>query len=90
MNDQWKRFAKVYLNELLQDHINRKEKYSKSNLLNVGDIVLINGQENVPRTQWHIGKANKSLERMPKLEVQSSWLHQKPRKKQYVNVQYKN
>ena len=58
MNDQWKRFSKVYLNELRQDHINRKEKHSKSNLLNVGDIVLINGEENVPRTQWHIGKAN--------------------------------
>ena len=58
MNDQWKRFSKVYLNELRQDHINRKEKHSKSYLLNGGDIVLINGEENVPRTQWHIGKAN--------------------------------
>ena len=58
MNDQWKRFSKVYLNELRQDHINRKEKHSKSNLLNVGDIVLMNGDEIVPRTQWHIGKAN--------------------------------
>ena len=27
-------------------------------MLNFGDIVLINGEENVPRTQWHIGKAN--------------------------------
>ena len=59
MNDQWKRFSKVYLNELRQDHINRKEKHPKSNLLNVGDIVLINGEENVPRTQWRIGKINK-------------------------------
>ena len=47
------------MNELRQDHINRKEKHSKSNLLNVGDIVLINGEENVPRTQWRIGKINK-------------------------------
>ena len=79
------------MNELRQDHINRKEKHPKSNLLNVGDIVLINGEENVPRTQWHIGKANNLvIERMPKLEVQSSWLHPKSRKKQYVNVQYKD
>ena len=28
-------------------------------MLNVGDIVLIKGEENVPHTQWHIGKANK-------------------------------
>ena len=58
MNDQWKRFSKAYLNELRQDHINRKEKHSKSYLLNGGDIVLINGEENVPRAQWYIGKAN--------------------------------
>ena len=28
-------------------------------MLNVGDIVLIKGEENVPRTQWRIGKTNK-------------------------------
>ena len=28
-------------------------------MLNVGDIVLIKGEENVPRTQWRIGKINK-------------------------------
>ena len=59
VNDQWKRFSKVYLNELRQHHIDRKEKHSKNNVLNVGDIVLINGEENVPRTQWRIGKINK-------------------------------
>ena len=56
MNDQWKRFSRVYLNELRQHHINRKEKHSKNNVLNVGYIVLIKDGENVPRTQWRIGK----------------------------------
>ena len=28
-------------------------------MLNVGDIVLIKGKENVSRTQWRIGKINK-------------------------------
>ena len=28
-------------------------------MLNVGDTVLIKGEENVPCTQWHIGKINK-------------------------------
>ena len=56
MNDQWKRFPRVYLNELRQHHINRKEKHSKNNVLNVGYIVLIKDEENVPRTQWRIGK----------------------------------
>ena len=27
VNDQWKKFSKVYLNELRQHHINRKEKH---------------------------------------------------------------
>ena len=56
VNVQWKRFSRVYLNELRQHHINRKEKHSKNNVLNVGDIVLIKNQENVPRTQWRVGK----------------------------------
>ena len=53
VNDQWKKFSKVYLNELRQHHINRKEKHQ------VRDTVLIKGQENVPRTQWRIGKISK-------------------------------
>ena len=28
-------------------------------MLNVGDTLLIKGEENIPRTQWCIGKANK-------------------------------
>ena len=28
-------------------------------MLNVGDIVLIQAEEDIPRTQWCIGKANK-------------------------------
>ena len=59
MNDQWKRFSKVYLNELRQYHINRKEKHSKVNVLKVRDIVLIKGEENAPRTQCRIGRINK-------------------------------
>ena len=47
------------MNELRQHHLNRKEKHSKNNVLNVGDIVLIKGEENVPRTKWRIGKINK-------------------------------
>ena len=58
-NDQWKRFSRVYLNELRQHHINRKEKHSKNNAFKVGDIVLIKGEGNVPRTEWRIGKINK-------------------------------
>ena len=38
VNDQWKRFSKVYLNELQQHHVNRKENHSKNNVLNIGDI----------------------------------------------------
>ena len=59
VNDQWKRFLKVHLNELRQHHINRKEKHSKNNVLNVGGIVLIKGEENVPCTQWRIGNISK-------------------------------
>ena len=59
MNDQWKRFSRVFFNELRQHHINRKEKHSKNNGLKVGNIVLIKGEENAPRTGWHIGKTNK-------------------------------
>ena len=59
LNDQWKRFSKVYLNEPRRHCINRKEKHSKNNVLNVGDTVLIKGEENFPCTQWHIGKINK-------------------------------
>ena len=44
-----------------QYHINRKEKHSKNNALKVGDIVLIKGEENVPRTEWRIRKINKLL-----------------------------
>ena len=55
VNDQWKRFSRVCLNEL-QHHINRKEKHSKNNVLNVGDIVLIKDEKKVPRTQWRIRK----------------------------------
>ena len=56
VNDQWKRFSRVYLNGLPQHHINRKEKHSKNNVLNVGDIVLIKDEEKAPHTQWRIGK----------------------------------
>ena len=28
-------------------------------MLNVGDMLLIKGEENIPRTQWCIGKASK-------------------------------
>ena len=28
-------------------------------MLNVGDVVLIKGEKNIPRTHWCIGKANK-------------------------------
>ena len=51
VNDQWKRFSKVYLDELRQHHISRKEKHSKNNILKVGDIVLIKGEESLSRTQ---------------------------------------
>ena len=62
MNDQRKGFSKVYFNEPRQHHIIRKEKHSKDNILNVGDIALIKGEEeNVPRTQWRIGKINKLI-----------------------------
>ena len=47
------------MNEPRRHCINRKEKHSKNNVLNVGDTVLIKGEENFPCTQWHIGKINK-------------------------------
>ena len=37
----------------------QKRKTLKNNLLNVGDTVLIKGEENFPCTQWYIGKINK-------------------------------
>ena len=37
----------------------QKRKTFKNNALNVGDIVLIKVEENIPRTQWCIGKENK-------------------------------
>ena len=49
------------MNEQQQHHINKKEKHSKSNVLNVGDMILIKGEENVPPTQWRIGKINKLI-----------------------------
>ena len=50
MNDQLKRFSKVFLIELQQHHISREEKHSK-NVFKVGDIIPIKGEENVPHTQ---------------------------------------
>ena len=60
MNDQWKRFSRVYLNELGQHQIKRKEKHSK-NVLKVGDI-LIKGEKMFLALDgyWNtIGKINK-------------------------------
>ena len=45
LNERWNKFEKVY----------RKKIFKKY----VRDIVLFKGGENVPRTQWHIGKINK-------------------------------
>ena len=56
MNDQLKRFSKVFLNELQQHYVSREEKHSKNNVFKVGDIILIKGEKNVPHTQWRIGK----------------------------------
>ena len=46
-------------NELRQHHVNRKQKYSSNSTLKVGDIVLIKGEDNVPRTQWRIRRIRK-------------------------------
>ena len=56
VNDQWKIFSKVHLNEQGEHNISRKEKHSKNSVLKVGDIVLIKGEENVSRSQCRIGK----------------------------------
>ena len=36
-----------------------KRKTFKNSALTVGDIVLIKGEENIPRTRWRTGKINK-------------------------------
>ena len=41
---------KVTFDKLRYNHINRREKHSK-NVLNVGAVALIKGEENVCRTQ---------------------------------------
>ena len=91
VNDQWKRFSRVYLNGLPQHHINRKEKHSKNNVLNVGDIVLIKDEEKAPHTQWRIGKI-KRLVIGKDAQVRGAELVviSKTGEKQYANVQYKN
>lgn len=43
LSDRWKRFSKIYLNELRQNYINRQQKYS-SNFLKVGFILIIKGE----------------------------------------------
>ena len=61
INDQWKRFHEVYLNELRQHHTYRKLKYSRENSLHNGDIVLIKDDSHVPRSQWRLGKVEKLM-----------------------------
>ena len=90
VNDHWKRFSRLYLNELRQ-HINRKEKHSKNNVLNVGNIVLIKVEENVPCTQWRIGKINKLvIGKDDQVSGAELVVISKTREKQYVKAQYKN
>ena len=61
INDQWKRFHKVYLNELRQHHVYRNSKHSKENSLRIGDVVLIKDDTHVPRSQWRLGKVEKLI-----------------------------
>ena len=79
-----------YLNELREHHINRKENYSKNRVLKVGDIILIKVEENVPCTQWIIGKISKLITGKG-AQVRGAELRLCPKagKKQYANVHYK-
>ena len=61
INDQWKRFREVYLNELRQHHSYRKSKHSKENSLCIGDVVLIKDDCHIPRFQWRLGKVEKLI-----------------------------
>ena len=91
LKDHWKKFPKVYLNELRQNHINKKEKHSENNVLKVGNIIFIKGEENTPHIQWHNGKINK-LVTGKDAQVKGAELVvlSKTVEKQYANVQYKN
>ena len=53
----WKRFSSVYLNELRQHHIYNKLK-GKQNVsqLKIADVVLIRDDSHLPRCQWRNGK----------------------------------
>ena len=54
----WRRWRQEYLSELRESHkIKRK---SKSNTVNVGDIVIIHN-DNLPRSLWRIGRIENLL-----------------------------
>ena len=74
------------MNELRQNHINKKEKHSEK----VGNIIFIKGEENAPHIQWHNGKINK-LVTGKDAQVKGAELVvlSKTVEKQYANVQYK-
>ena len=55
------------------------------------DIVLIEDEENVPRTRWRIGKINKLvIGKDAQVRGAELVLISKTGEKQYANVQYKN
>ncbi|XP_065650968.1 uncharacterized protein LOC136079173 [Hydra vulgaris] len=57
----WKRFATSYLNELKQHHLYVKDKTSYTEQLVANDVVLIQDDTKIPRSQWRMGKVLKLI-----------------------------
>ena len=56
----WKQFSSIYLSELRQSNIYRKNRTVDEPQVAVGDIVLISG-EVLPRAEWKMGRIEKLI-----------------------------
>lgn len=56
----WKIFVSVYLSELRQAHLYRREKSQSKKVLKLNDIVLIK-DETAPRYKWKLGKVEELI-----------------------------
>ena len=57
----WKTFSNTFLNEVRQHHLYRKSKHSNVKSPAAGDVVLIRGDDIIPRCQWRMGRVEELI-----------------------------
>ena len=57
----WKTFSNTFLNEVRQHHLYRKSKHSNVKSPAAGDVVLIRGDNIIPRCQWRMGRVEELI-----------------------------